>query len=171
MSFRDEVQGWIAGRLPAGWFTEAPEVLIDREEILVIGRLADVQLPKDATAEAIGAARTGRIREFRERTREERIGIAEEAQHKFGRAVSWGARVGDMTEPFTTLSIPVMTRLRIKEREILDALVDSGVARSRSHALAWCVRLVADHQGEWVNELKDTMRRLEELRASGPRPN
>jgi len=171
MSFRDEVQGWFAGRLPAGWFTEAPEVLIDREEIFVMGRLADVQLPKDATAEAIAAARSGRIREFRERTREERIGIAEEAQHKFGRAVSWGARVGDMTEPFTTLSIPVMTRLRIKEREILDALVDSGVARSRSHALAWCVRLVADHQGEWVSELKDTMRRLEELRASGPRPN
>lgn len=171
MSFRDEVQGWFAGRLPAGWFTEAPEVLIDREEILVIGRLADAPLPKDAPAEAATAAGSGRIQEFRERTRDERIAIAEEAQHKFGRAVSWAARVGDVTEAFTTLSIPVMTRLRIKERELLDALVDSGVARSRSHALAWCVRLVAEHQGEWVNELKDTMRRLDELRSAGPRPN
>jgi hypothetical protein len=171
VTLRDEIQGWIAGRLPDGWFTEAPEVLVDREEILVVGRLADVQLAKDATAEATAAARSGRIREFRERTREERIAIAQEAQRKFGRTVSWGARVGDVTEHFTTLSLPVMTRLRIKEREILDALVDSGVARSRSHALAWCVRLVAEHEGEWVKELKDTMRRLEELRTAGPRPN
>ena len=171
MTLRDEIQGWIAGRLPDGWFTETPEVLVDREEILVVGRLADVQLAKDAKAEATAAARSGRIREFRERTREERIAIAQEAQRKFGRTVSWGARVGDVIEHFTTLSLPVMTRLRIKEREILDALVDSGVARSRSHALAWCVRLVAEHEGEWVKELKDTMRRLEELRTAGPRPN
>ncbi|TMD60900.1 MAG: hypothetical protein E6I87_04755 [Chloroflexi bacterium] len=171
MSLKEEAQGWFAGRIPGGWFSEAPEVLTDREEILVIGRLADVQLAKDSSADALAAARAGRIKEFRERTRDERMAIANEAQQKFGRAVSWGARAGDVTELFTTLSVPVMTRLRIKERELLDALVDSGVARSRSHALAWCVKLVADHQGEWVTELKDTVRRLEELRAGAPRPN
>jgi hypothetical protein len=171
MSLREEAQGWLAGRIPAGWFTQAPEVLIDREEILVVGSLQDVQMPQGTTEDAVAAARSGRIKEFRERTRDERIAIANEAQRRFGRAVSWGARVGEHTELFTTLSVPVMTRLRLKERELLDALVDSGVARSRSHALAWCVKLVADHQGEWVTELKDTVRRLEQLRASGPRPN
>jgi|SRR2546425_7985041 len=171
MSLKEEAQGWFAGRIPGGWFTQAPEVMTDREEILVVGRLADVQLSKDSSADALAAARSGRIKEFRERTRDERIAISNEAQQKFGRAVSWGARAGDVTELFTTLSVPVMTRLRIKERELLDALVDSGVARSRSHALAWCVKLVADHQGEWVSELKDTVRRLEELRASAPRQN
>ncbi|HYY54079.1 MAG TPA: hypothetical protein VFA01_01750 [Candidatus Dormibacteraeota bacterium] len=171
MGLREEAQGWFAGRVPAGWFSDAPEVLIDREEILVIGRLPDVQVAQGSSEDALAAARSGRIKEFRERTRDERIAIANEAQQRFGRAVSWGARIGDHTEQFTTLSVPVMTRLRLKERELLDALVDSGVARSRSHALAWCVKLVADHQGEWVSELKDTVRRLEELRASGPRPN
>lgn len=171
MAVREEAQGWFAGRIPAGWFTQAPEVIVDREEILVVGRLGDIQMAQGTSEEALAAARSGRIKEFRERTRDERIAIANEAQRRFGRAVSWGARVGEHSELFTTLSVPVMTRLRIKERELLDALVDSGVARSRSHALAWCVKLVADHQGEWVSELKDTVRRLEELRASGPRPN
>jgi hypothetical protein len=171
MSLREEAQGWFAGRVPAGWFTQAPEVMVDREEILVVGRLQDVQMPQGTTEDALNAARAGRIKEFRERTREQRMAIANEAQQRFQRAVSWGARIGDHLEQFTTLSVPVMTRLRLKERELLDALVDSGVARSRSHALAWCVKLVAEHQGEWVTELKDTVRRLEELRASGPRPN
>jgi len=171
MSIKEEAQGWFAGRIPANWFTQAPEVMVDREEILVIGRVQDVQMPQGTGDDALAAARSGRIKEFRERTREERIAIANEAQQRFGRLVSWGARVGEHSELFTTLSVPVMTRLRIKERELLDALVDSGVARSRSHALAWCVKLVADHQGEWVTELKDTVRRLEELRATGPRPN
>ena len=171
MSIKEEAQGWFAGRIPANWITQAPEVMVDREEILVIGRVQDVQMPQGTGDDALAAARSGRIKEFRERTREERIAIANEAQQRFGRLVSWGARVGEHSELFTTLSVPVMTRLRIKERELLDALVDSGVARSRSHALAWCVKLVADHQGEWVTELKDTVRRLEELRATGPRPN
>ena len=40
-----------------------------------------------------------------------------------------------------------MTRLRMPERRVLDTLVDAGVARSRSHALAWCVRLVRRPRG------------------------
>jgi hypothetical protein len=159
------------GRIPAGWFTEAPEIMVDREEVLVVGRLPDVDVPQGTGDDARAAARSGRIKEFRERTRDDRMRIAAEAQQRFGRAVSWGARCGEVSELFTTLSVPVMTRLRIKERELLDALVDSGVARSRSHALAWCVKLVADHQGDWVSELKDTVRRLEQLRATAPRPN
>ena len=34
-----EAAAWFAGRLPDGWFTEAPEATVDREEILVVGTL------------------------------------------------------------------------------------------------------------------------------------
>ncbi len=171
MANENELAGWFAGRVPSGWFAGAAEVVADREEIIVIGALPDVDLGKEASAEALAAARSGRIKQFREDTRDDRIRIAEEAQRKFGRAVSWGARCGEVSELFTTLSIPVMTRLRLRERELLDALVNAGVARSRSHALAWCVRLVAQHQSDWLSELKETVRRLEALRAEGPKLN
>lgn len=167
----DEVLGWLIGRVPAGWYEEAPEVTSDREEILVVGRIPDVKLAEGTSPEAANAARSGRIRQHREDTREERIRISVEAQRTFGKVVSWGARCGDAAELFTTLSVPVMTRLRIRERELLDALVDAGVARSRSHALAWCVRLVAQHQSEWLSELRATVNRLSELRAEGPKLN
>jgi hypothetical protein len=61
-----------------------------------------------------------------------------------------------------------MTRLRMPERRVLDTLVDSGVARSRSHALAWCVRLVAEKQDEWLSGLRDALSHVEEVRKQGP---
>jgi hypothetical protein len=88
----DEVQGWFAGRLPAGWFTEAPEVLVDREEITVVGPL-DLDLAANAAPAAQAAAADGRARRFREETRDNRIEIAREAEVKFGRKVS-SARAG-----------------------------------------------------------------------------
>jgi hypothetical protein len=69
---------------------------------------------------------------------------------------------------FTTLSVPVMTRLRQSERRVLDTLVDAGVARSRSDALAWCVRLTGEHTDAWLSELRDALRRVEEVRSQGP---
>ena len=163
-----ELSGWFAGRLPDGWFTGAPEVTADREEILVVGTLAEPELPKDATAGAAAAARGARIDGFREDTREQRMRIALEAQHRFGRRVSWGARSGDVRKLFTTVSVPAMTRLRMPERAVLDTLVDAGVARSRSHALAWCVRLVAQKQDEWLKDLREAMTHVEKVRSEGP---
>jgi len=93
--------------------------------------------------------------------------IADEAERRFGRKVSWGAICGDQRRLFTTLSIPAMTRLRMPERKVLDTLVDSGVARSRSHALAWCVRLVAERQDEWLADLREALKRVEEIREGG----
>ncbi len=61
-----------------------------------------------------------------------------------------------------------MTRLRQPERRVLDTLVDAGVARSRSDALAWSVRLVGDHADEWLSQLRDAMREVDDLRAAGP---
>jgi hypothetical protein len=61
-----------------------------------------------------------------------------------------------------------MTRLRQPERQILDTLVDTGVARSRSEALAWCVRLVGEHADAWLTELREAMGAVDELRRRGP---
>lgn len=163
-----ELQGWFAGRLPDDWFIEVPELTVDRDEILVVGRLADVDLgdkPDDAT---LAAARAARIDRFRADTRERRMGIADEAEHRFGPKVAWGARCGEVGRIFTSLSVPVMTRLRIRERAVLDTLVDAGVARSRSDALAWSVRLVGKHQSEWIDSLREALGHVEKVRAEGP---
>jgi hypothetical protein len=162
------LQGWFAGRLPADWFAGPPEVSADREEILVVGTLSDPELPEGSTPETVSAARLARIDGFREDTRERRMRIAEEAQHRFVRRVSWGAQCGDVRRHFTTVSVPAMTRLRMPERAVLDTLVDAGVARSRSHALAWCVRLVAERQEEWLKDLRDALTHVERVRGQGP---
>ena len=167
-----EIQAWFIGRLPDEWFASPAEVTVDREEITIIGTLAvpETDTAGDAAAEpAVGtAAAEGRIKRFREQTRARRIEIASEAERKFGRKVSWGVRCGSVAEMFTTLSVPVMTRLRQAERRVLDTLVDAGVARSRSDALAWCVRLTGEHADAWLAELREALRRVEEVRAQGP---
>jgi hypothetical protein len=70
---------------------------------------------------------------------------------------------------YTTHSVPVMTRLRQNERTVLDTLVDAGVARSRSDALAWCVRLVGEHEDSWLSDLRTALQHVEQVRAEGPR--
>ncbi|MBI3648068.1 MAG: hypothetical protein HY240_04890 [Actinobacteria bacterium] len=164
----DELKGWFAGRLPVGWFSGPPAVDADREEILVVGDLPEPELLADATPETRETALAARIQGFREDTRAQRMRIADEAQLRFGRRVSWGARCGDQKVLFTTVSVPSMTRLRMPERRVLDTLVEAGVARSRSHALAWCVRLVARHQDEWLKDLRDALTRVEKVRGEGP---
>lgn len=164
----DELSGWFAGRIPAGWFTGPPTVQADRDEILVTGALSAPELPTDAGDEAAGAAVAARIDGFREDTREHRMRIADEAQHRFGRRVSWAASCGDTNKQFTTVSVPAMTRLRMPERLVLDTLVDAGVARSRSHALAWCVALVAGRQEEWLADLRQALVAVEKVRSEGP---
>jgi hypothetical protein len=160
---------WFARHIPDGWFTGPPEVTADRDEIVVVGELASprrrAQGPGDPRAAALA-----RVHRFREETRDVRSRIAAEAQHLFGRKVSWGARCGGTTVLFSTVSVPVMTRLRLPERSVLDTLLDAGVARSRSEALAWCVRLVAANEGEWIESLRSALDRVAELRESGPGP-
>jgi hypothetical protein len=161
--------GWFAGRLPDGWFTGPPSVTTDRDEIVVMGALAEPDVGDDADDAARASARAARIQGFREDTRAVRMRIADEAEARFGRKVAWGARCGDEEVLFTNLSVPVMTRLRMSDRLVLDTLVEAGVARSRSHALAWCVRLVRDHEGDWIAELRDALVRVQEVRDEGPR--
>lgn len=121
------------------------------------------------TDEATDSAQAeGRISRFREETRGTRMQIADEAQARYGRKVSWGARCGEVSDLFTHLSVPVMTRLRQPERQVLDTLVDAGVARSRSEALAWAVTLVGEHTESWLSGLRDAMAEVDKLRAQGP---
>ncbi len=166
----EELRGWFAGRLTESWFSGAPTITVDREEILVVGELPDVTLVKGASDAERAAARGSRVEAFREETRGARMRIADDAEHRFGRKVAWGVRIGDEETLFTTLSVPVMTRLRMRERAVLDTLVEAGVARSRSEALAWCVRLVADHQGDWIDKLREALGAVEAARGTGPTP-
>ena len=156
----DDAASWFEGRLPADWFADVA-VHVDREEITVIGTLADDPAPDRAAAE-------GRISRFRAETRGTRIQIAEEAEARYGRKVSWGVRFGEVETLFTHLAVPVMTRLRQPERQVLDTLVDAGVARSRSEALAWAVTLVGQHADSWLAELRTAMQKVDKLRAQGP---
>jgi hypothetical protein len=164
----EDISGWFAGKLPASWFSGPPEVTSDGEEILVIVTLPDVELAVSTSEDSRAAARAARIDRFREETREERVKVAREAERQFRRKVAWGARCGDQTKIFTTLSVPVMTRLRMSERSILDTLVAAGVARSRSDALAWCVRLVGMHQADWIKGLREALVKVDEARGKGP---
>jgi hypothetical protein len=164
----EDLETWFAARIPKGWFTGPPEVAADGEEILVMGTLPDVELADGTAEDGRAAARVARIDRFREETREDRIRIARDAERQFQRKVAWGARCGDEARIFTTLSVPVMTRLRMKERSILDTLVAGGVARSRSEALAWCVRLVGMHQADWIKGLRDALVKVDEVRSKGP---
>jgi hypothetical protein len=167
----EDAAAWLQGRLPDGWFVGAPEVTVDREEVLIVGELPAVEgefEDSDAGRAERAAAEAGRISRFRETTRDERIEIARQAEHRYQRKVAWGAKVGDTVELFTVASVPVMTRLRQPERIVLDTLVDSGVARSRSDALAWAVRLVGENADAWLGELRDAMAKVDDLRAKGP---
>ncbi len=164
----DKIRGWFTGRLPDDWNGSEATVTADRDEILVIVPLGDVEVEDPSNSEAVEAARQGRIKRFREDTRGQRMEIAEEAQQRFGRPVSWGVSIGGTRYLFTHLSVPSMTRLRITERRVLDTLVDAGVARTRSDALAWCVRLVAKNEDKWLKDLREAFDHVEKVRSRGP---
>jgi hypothetical protein len=161
------VAAWFASHLPA-WFTGPAEIEVDHDEILVVGSLSPPEYPDGADDTARAAAEGTRIGAFREETRQQRMRIADEAERRFDRKVSWGAACGGRRDLFTTVSMPVMTRLRLPERKVLDTLVAAGVARSRSEALAWSVRLVGQHEGDWLADLREALVHVQKVRAEGP---
>ncbi|MFD0736802.1 hypothetical protein [Planotetraspora mira] len=168
MDAEEQLRGWFAGRLPDEWFSERPRIVLDREEITVIGTLPPLTVVEGLPDVERAAAAEGYVERFREETRERRMDIAREAEHRFRRKVSWGVTVDGETVMFTTLSVPVMTRLRQAERQVLDTLVAAGVARSRSDALAWCVRLVGKHTDTWLADLRDALQHVDRVRSEGP---
>jgi len=164
----EKVRGWLTGRLPKEWFQGEPELSVDRDEILIVGRIPAPEQSGDVSDAERSAAEEGRIKQFREDTREHRIEIARELEHATRRKVAWAVQCGDTRTVFTSLSSPVMTRLRQPERQVLDTLVDAGVARSRSDALGWCVKLVAQHSETWLTDLREAMTKVDDVRRTGP---
>ncbi len=163
------ISSWFVGRLPDAWTTERPaDITVDRDEITVVLGLPAPELADDASDLDRAEAISGRIAGFRDDTRDRRILIAREAEHRFERKVAWGVEIDGRTELFTHLAAPVMTRLRQPERLVLDTLVAANVARSRADALAWCVRLVGEHTEDWLADLRAAMEEVDRLRASGP---
>jgi hypothetical protein len=147
-----ELSDFLRHSVPSEWFSAPPSVSEDDDEVICTGALSE-----STPAE-----------QFRDATRDQRIAIAAEAESRFGRKVSWAVEQGGTTIYFTQLSVPVMTRLRFRERAVLDTLIDGGVARSRSDAIAWCVKLVAQHQNQWLDELREALADVEHVRAEGP---
>jgi hypothetical protein len=162
------IRAWLAGALTNDWAGSTPAITIDRDEIMIVVALSAPEVAPDADDVTRAAAIDGRITGFRADTRDRRIAVALEAEHRFGRRVSWGATAGDVTVLFTTLSAPTMTRLRQPERKVLDTLVAGGVARSRSDALAWCVRLVGENAQTWLADLQAAMADVDRIREQGP---
>ncbi|KOG55858.1 hypothetical protein ADK75_09660 [Streptomyces virginiae] len=148
----EQLRTWFAERLPVDVYASLDSVAVDREEITVVGVVPA----------------TESVKEFRERTREQRMEVAREAESLYRRKVAWGVRAGEETTLFTHLAVPVMTRLRQSERQVLDTLVAGGVARSRADALAWCVRLVGRNTDEWLTELRDSLDKVQQVRSQGP---
>jgi hypothetical protein len=147
-----EVEEFFRVSIPGRWFTGPARIDEDGDEIVCVG-----VLPPGALVE-----------EFRESSRPERVAIAAEAESRFGRKVSWGVERDGRTRMFTSVSLPVMTRLRLPERSVLDTLISGGVARSRSEALAWCVKLVGRHQAEWLADLRGAVAEVRTVRDEGP---
>jgi hypothetical protein len=163
------IRGWFTGRLPEDWTSAAaPDITVDREEITVVLTIPAPDVAADAPDAERAEALAGRIRAFREDTRERRIELAREVEHRFDRKVAWGVVSGDRRELFTHLAVPVMTRLRQPDRQVLDTLVAAGVARSRAHALAWCVRLTGEHAEEWLGQLRESLEQVRQVRDAGP---
>jgi hypothetical protein len=151
-----ELESLVGPMIPGGWFEGPPRLTVDDDELLIVGTLTP-----DGPGDGDPAA-------FREATRAARMEIADRVQPATGRSVAWAVRADDTTTVFTGLGVPVMTRLRIGEREVLDTLQAAGVARSRSEALAWCVRFVGQREATWLQELRTSMEGVSKVRAEGP---
>lgn len=164
-----EISEWFNKNLSKELQSEGEaQILADRDEIVVVCSLPDPEAPDGADADAIEASRNAAVKAWREETREKRMAVADAAQDKFGRHVSWGVSIAGDRFLFTHVSVPAMTRLKVTERQVLDTLVDSGVASSRSEALAWCVRYVGKREKDWIGDLKKAFESVAEVRAKGP---
>ncbi len=148
----EPIPAYFDAAVPHEWFVAPLSVEWDDEEILCVGAM-----PEGSDADG-----------FREATRARRMGIAREAQARFGRTVSWGVRQGERETLFTTQRVAVAAGLGLRQRAVLDTLVASGLATSREEALSWCVRLVEHHRRPWLDELREALEGTEPSSGRGP---
>lgn len=163
-----EIVGWVSGALPPDLYRGVPTIEVDRDEILVVGDVGAPEVPEGLDAEGTAAAEQARIARFRESTRAQRIAVAQQAEARYARPISWGATAGATTSRFTTVHARVGTRLGLEHRKVLDNLVAAGIGRHRGEALAWCVDLVQQNEEAWLTRLKEALDTLGQTAADSP---
>lgn len=168
---RETIQKWFESHVDEEWASDGIEITIDDDEILAVVKVATASDELPVESDDLELALKRIAQQFRKGTRQSRMHIADEAQDLFERKVSWGVTAGEDTYLFTHLTVPAMTRLRINERSVLDTLVNAGVASSRSEALAWCVRHVGKNERDWLHELREAFKTVEQVRSEGPSGN
>ena len=129
-----EVRGWFAGRLPQDWTLQSPQVTVDREEITVLVTLAAPETGPDAGEVERESAAAGRAKAWREQTREERMRLADEAEHRFARKLAWGVVIETRRELFTHLAVaevPALKQAGIVDKGMIPK-VDSAVTAVRA---------------------------------------
>jgi hypothetical protein len=158
-----ELQARIHARLPAPFASQPPDIRVYDDEIVIV--LHADAAPEPASEQSQRDAELAWIRQQREQTRPLRMQLADELQAMLRRHVAWGMRVGSSEMLFTTRSAPVMTRLGRAEREVLDTLVAAGVAETRSSALAYIVRAFAVEHAEWLDEVREAIAHVQQIRS------
>ena len=155
-----EIQSWLAERLPPELAAAPPDVQVYDDELLVTLEVAPPEGEGDGTE---GEQRL--IAQLREWSRPARVQLARELQHRLKLPVAWGMRCGGSEVLFTSRTVPVMTRLNRREREVLDTLVAAGVAETRSAALAYTVRAFAEAHGDWLAEVGSAIKQVQQVRS------
>lgn len=157
----DELHHWLHERLPAALMAAPPEIAPYDDELVVMLTLA-AELPEGGEARREAAEQT--ITRLREETRTLRMRLARELQSRSGLPVAWGMRLAEFEVLFTTRSAPVMTRLGRAERDVLDLLVASGIADTRSAALSYIVRVFAHEHADWLAEARHAVLQIARVR-------
>ena len=159
-----ELQAWLHARLPSSLMVEPPHIKAYRDEIVIMLHLGSPP-SSEGDSEQQQSAEQEMIAQQREMSRPMRMKLAKQLQKRLGKTVSWGMRAGASEMLFTTRTVPVMTRLGRAEREVLDTLVAAGVAETRSSALAYTVRTFALEHVEWLNEVREAIEQVEQVRS------
>lgn len=161
---QDELVPWLTAQLPQELLGAAPEVSLYDDELIVMLHPRQPN-PPAANADEQRSQERALIVQLREASRPLRMRIAETLQQRLQRPVAWGMRIGQSEELFTARTVPVMTRLDRRERDVLDTLVAAGVAETRSAALAYCVRVFANEHHDWLQEVRGVIAQVQQVRA------
>jgi hypothetical protein len=152
-------------RAPANLLAEPPDIAIYDDEVVIVLPIVIPEQHDALPEEEQRASERALIARRREETRPWRMKQARELQPKLGRAVAWGMRAGASEALFSTRSVPVMTRLGRTERDVLDTLVAAGVADTRRAALAYAVRAFAAEHTDWLDEVREAIAQVDQVRA------
>ena len=119
--------------------------------------LKEATREKDQTEQEI-------IEQYRNETRNTRVLLGRDLNKQYGYDVSWGMRLGETTQFFTSNTKPVMTRLSAEERRVVDTLISANIVHTRSAALSYIVRVFEAEHGDWLEELQQALVHIQQVR-------